>query len=126
MIGLPTQGRIFLRRTPTDMRKSFDGLGGLVRLEHHQEPTGGDLFIFVNRRRDYVKALYWDRDGLVVWSKRLERGHYVMPTGAEVEVDRTSLMMLLEGVRAERLKTNRRWIKNNACINVNHQHNSPS
>ena len=66
MIGLACAARIFLRRLPTDMRKSFDGLSGIVRGEFGRDPLAGDLFVFVNRRRDFVKALYWDRDGLVL------------------------------------------------------------
>jgi transposase len=74
VIGLPSQARIFLRRAPTDMRKSFDGLSGLVRSEFERDPLCGDLFVFMNRRRDLVKVLYWDRDGFALWAKRLEGG----------------------------------------------------
>ena len=57
MIAVATAGRIYLRRAPTDMRKSFDGLSGIVRSELGHDPLAGDLFVFVNRRRDFVKAL---------------------------------------------------------------------
>lgn len=109
MIGLPSQGRIFLRRAATDLRKSFDGLSGVVRGEMDQEPMSGDWFVFVNRRRDIVKVLYWDRDGFAVWAKRLERGRFSVPSGEEMEVDRTRLALLLEGVKAQIVFRSPRW-----------------
>jgi transposase len=109
MIALPSQGRIFLRRAATDMRKSFDGLSGLVRGEMKQEPMSGDLFVFVNRRRDFVKALYWDWDGFALWAKRLERGCFSLPEGEELQIDRTSLALLLEGVKARVIFRSLRW-----------------
>ena len=109
MIGLPSQGRIFLRQAATDLRKSFDGLSGLVRGEMDQDPMSGDLFVFVNRSRDLVKALYWDRDGFAIWAKRLECGRFSVPGGQEPEMDRAGLAMLLEGVKAEIVFRSPRW-----------------
>ena len=73
---LPAAVRVFLCTRPTDMRNSFDGLYGLVREFLGQDPLSGHLFLFVNRRRDRVKILFWDRDGLVIWYKRLEAGTF--------------------------------------------------
>lgn len=109
MIGLAPMGRIFLRRLPTDMRKSFDGLTGLVRGELGQDPLTGDLFVFVNRRRDFVKALYWDRDGLALWAKRLARGRFALAPDGPQEIGREDLSLLLEGVRARVLSRSPRW-----------------
>lgn len=100
MIGLPSQSRIYLRRSPTDMRNSFDGLSGLVRNEFMRDPLAGDVFVFMNRRRDLLKALYWDRDGFALWAKRLERGRFILPSGEGPDIDRASLTLLLEGVKA--------------------------
>lgn len=61
------------------MRKSFDGLSGLVRQEMKQHVLSGDVFIFLNRRRDQVKLLCWDKDGLAVYHKRLEKGTFEQP-----------------------------------------------
>jgi transposase len=64
MIMLPSAVRIFLCTRPTDMRKSFDGLTGLVQECFDQDPLTGHLFLFVNRRRDWIKIIYFDRDVL--------------------------------------------------------------
>jgi transposase len=68
--------RVFLCTEPTDMRKSFDGLFGIVREFLGQDPLSGHLFLFLNRRRNRAKILFWDRDGLVIWYKRLELGSF--------------------------------------------------
>lgn len=69
MMTLPTTTRIFLYSKPTDMRKSFCGLSGIVRSELGREPTDGSLFLFINRRRDRLKALFWEHDGMVIFYK---------------------------------------------------------
>ena len=109
MIAVAAAGRIFLRRVPTDMRKSFDGLSGIVRGEFGRDPLSGDLFVFVNRRRDFVKALYWERDGLALWSKRLERGRFAPGADGPAEIGREELALLLEGVRAKVVSRSPRW-----------------
>jgi IS66 Orf2 like protein len=69
MISLPHPVGVFLHAPATDLRKGFDALCGLVTATFGQDPTSGHLFLFVNRRRDRIKILYWDRDGLVIWYK---------------------------------------------------------
>ena len=82
------------------MRKSFDGLCGLVRSELGADPLSGSLFVFCNRRRNMVKVLYWDRDGFAIWYKRLEEGTFTLPVveGRSGIIERRELAMLLEGV----------------------------
>lgn len=102
--------RMFLYRGPADMRKGFDGLAGMVDEHFSENLFTGALFIFLNRRRDRVKILYWDRDGLALWHKRLERGRFLMPVekeGASAELTTTELSMLLEGITP--LRVNRRY-----------------
>lgn len=105
MLALTGATRIYLYRGAADMRKSFDGLCGLVRAELQGDPLSGALFVFCNRRRTLLKALYWDRDGLAVWAKRLERGTFRVPRepAGSAEIDRRSLTLLLEGVTPRRL-----------------------
>jgi len=113
MLTLAPQMRIYLHVPPTDMRKSFDGLCGLVRSVFKADPLDGSLFLFVNRRRDRIKALWWDRDGLVISYKRLESGsiEIVKPADGEptVEIDATQLAMLLAGVTLSSAKRRKRY-----------------
>ena len=81
--------RVFLCTRPTDMRKSFDGLSGLVQECFGEDLLTGHLFLFLNRRRDRLKILYFDRDGLAIWYKRLESGSFEMPRTARRRRRRT-------------------------------------
>jgi transposase len=100
MFGLSAAVRVYLATRPADMRKSFDGLAALASGRMALDPLSGHLFVFVNRRRDRIKVLYWDRDGLAVWAKRLERGTFRLPAaGAEsVEMTTAELAALLAGI----------------------------
>jgi transposase len=93
--------RIFVALDPVDMRGSFDALAGHVR-RLHRDPLDGHLYLFVNRRRRLLKALWFDRTGWALYSKRLERGSFELPqpTGGErqVQVDPGQLAMILEGI----------------------------
>ncbi len=66
--------RILVWRQPVDMRKSFDGLVGLVRGAMKEDPLSGGIFVFVNRRGNYLKLVYWDRTGYALFAKRLLGG----------------------------------------------------
>ena len=85
MIAIPSGVSIFICTTATDMRKSFDGLTGLVRSEFSREPNDGSLFLFINRRRDRIKILYWEVGGFALWYKRLESGTFETITGNKSE-----------------------------------------
>ena len=105
MISLTGAVRIYLYREAADLRKSFDGLSGLVRMHLEADIFSGALFVFLNRRRRLVKILYWDRDGLALWSKRLERGTFRLPEsgGTRPELSPAELTMLLEGITPLRI-----------------------
>ncbi len=113
--------RVFLCTRPTDMRKSFDGLQGLVREYLGQDPLSGHLFLFLNRRRDRVKLLLWERDGLVIWYKRLEAGTFQQldPTAytgrgsgeAGIELTATELALLLTGVDLTSARQRKRYAR---------------
>ena len=79
MLNLSTNTQIYLCTAPTDMRKSFDGLSALVTSVINKDLLSGHLFLFLNRRRDRIKLMYWDRDGLAIWYKRLEAGTFETP-----------------------------------------------
>ncbi len=100
------QVRVFLYGAPCDMRKSFHGLITLTKNAMHQDPLSGHLFVFVNRRGNYLKTLYWDRSGFCIWSKRLEQGNFVSNwvNTKTREMDYTQLKMMLEGIEKGRQK----------------------
>ena len=76
MLSLPSRTKMFLCMNPVDMRKSFDGLFGIVKQEFQQDPLNGHLFLFVNKRRDRMKAIFWDDDGFVMpTTSDLKLGH---------------------------------------------------
>jgi len=96
-------GRIYLYRGAVDMRKSFEGLGGLVDCSFPGELLGGSLFVFINRRRTHVKILRWDGDGLLLWYKRLEKGTFPNIFSDRAVLDRRQLAMILEGITPKRM-----------------------
>ena len=79
MLSFPSVVRIYLCCQPTDMRRSFDGLAYMVREIIGQDPLSGHVFVFRNKRGNMLKLLYWDRDGFVIWYKRLEKGTFSWP-----------------------------------------------
>jgi transposase len=95
------------------MRKSFDGLHALVLQVFKADPLDGHLFLFRNRRGDRVKMLWWDRDGLAMFYKRLESGTYQLPAvnddSQAVEIDATDLALLLTGVDIQSAKRRKRY-----------------
>ena len=114
MIAIPSGAAIYLCTVATDMRKSFDGLSGLVRSEFRREPNDGSLFLFINRRRDRIKILYWEATGYALWYKRLESGTLEEITNrcgdAVVTIDSTELSMLLSGISLQSVKRRRRFV----------------
>lgn len=101
-------GRIYLCTSPTDMRKGFDTLAVLVREFLGHDPLSGHLFLFISRRKDRLKILYWDADGFAMWYKRLEEGTFRMPRvsagDVSVELKASELAMLLEGIDLKSIK----------------------
>jgi len=113
VIGLSTAQRYFLYRHPTDMRKSFTGLSGLVINEVGRDPLQGDAYIFLNKRRNLVKVLMWDRTGFVIYYKKLSSGTFELPrweeNGSSKEIEIPMLLMMLEGVQMESAKLRKRY-----------------
>ena len=111
--------RVFLCTRPTDLRKGFDGLSGLVQECFSQDLLTGHLFLFLNRRRDRIKILYFDRDGLAIWYKRLEVGCFedlkptpdaAQPAGsAGIELSVTDLALILGGIDLTTARRRKRY-----------------
>ena len=100
MLGFPPQVKIFVCTHPTDMRRSFDGLAMMATTIIKENPFSGHLFVFINRRRDRLKILWWQGDGMAIFYRRLEEGTFEMPAGenGRVKMKQAELTMLLEGV----------------------------
>jgi len=91
--------RILAYAEPVDMRKSFDGLVGLVQAVLREDPLSETLFVFFNRRGTYMKALTWDRTGFCLFAKRLERGRFRLPAaGVKQELSERALRLILDGI----------------------------
>ena len=101
MIGSTRSVRVFAYTLPTDMRKGFDGLYGMVSSHLGQDPLSGDLFLFVARNRKRAKVLMWDGTGLCLYAKRLERGKFAKLWAGEdnttLQLTSSELALFLEG-----------------------------
>lgn len=98
-VPLQEMGRILVYGKPVDMRNGFDGLVALVRRGLLEDPLSGDLFVFLNRRGNVVKALLWDRTGFIIISKRLERGRFRLRSRADkLVLTPQSLELLMDGI----------------------------
>ena len=100
MIPIPTGVRVWLATGHTDMRKGFDGLALLVQETLRRDPHGGHLFVFRGRRGDLIKVLWYDGQGLCLFSKRMDRGRFLWPSPADgtVSISTAQLSYLLEGI----------------------------
>jgi transposase len=91
--------RILAYREPVDMRKSFDGLIAVVQGVLEEDPLSGGLFVFFNRRGNYVKLITWDRTGYCLFAKRLEHGRFQLPSSeARQEISERIFRLLLDGI----------------------------
>jgi transposase len=111
MLSIPPTISIFLYTQPTDMRKGFDGLSGIVRSELAADPLDGSLFLFVNRRRDRLKILHFDGTGYWLYYRLLEAGTFevIASKGKYQQIDSTQLAMLLAGVSLVGVKRRKRY-----------------
>lgn len=105
---------IYLFTPPTDMRKSFNGLSGLIAAHVDASAvTDGALFVFINRRRDRMKVMHFDGDGLAIWYKRLERGRYELPANpagrSDVIINARQLRLILDGVDLSSVRQRKRY-----------------
>lgn len=113
MLTLPPTTRVFVATAPADMRRGFDGLFALVRDFLTEDPLSGHLFVFRNRRGDRLKILWWDRDGLAIFYKRLEEGSFTFPqpvAGAtQLELSVLDLQLVMQGIDPTTAKRSKRY-----------------
>ena len=94
-----TPRRILAYREPVDMRKSFNGLVAVVQSVLDEDPLTGDLYVFFNRRGNYLKLVTWDRTGYCLFAKRLEQGRFRLPGGeAKQEISERAFKLILDGI----------------------------
>jgi transposase len=115
MLTLPPTVRVFLCLAPADMRRSLDGLAALTREIVREDPLSGHLFVYFNRRRDRVKILFWDRSGLALYYKRLEKGTFRLsafenPGSSRAEIESAELALILEGIELADAKRRPRFV----------------
>lgn len=114
MLTFPASVRIFVCAEPTDLRAGFDRLAAAARQVVRQDPMSGHVFVFLNRRKNRVKLLVWDRTGYLLVYKRLSRGTFALPTRPllgqrHIEVDGAKLMLMLEGIDLAGARQRRRY-----------------
>jgi transposase len=120
MIALASHLKFYLYPQATDMRKSFDRLSGIVTSILARDPMSGEVYIFLNRRRDRMKLLLWDRTGFWLFYKRLEQGTFQLPdnfanhTSLELRYD--ELMLILEGIDLTSVKRRRRYQRGESSL----------
>lgn len=93
--------RVYLATSPIDGRKACNTLCPLIKNTLHADPLSGQLFIFYNKKHDLLKALYWDRNGFCIWSKRLEAGRFMIPkdfSEISLELTQCQLQALVQGI----------------------------
>ena len=105
--------RIWLYTEATDMRKSFQGLAEITKVKLKEDPTSGHLFAFLNKRKNYMKVLYFDRTGYCLWCKKLESGSFYFEpcSSGKRQLDLTQFKLLLEGLVENTFKKRRRFSK---------------
>jgi transposase len=111
MLNVPAPVRVFLYTASTDMRKSFSGLHGIILESLKQDPLSGDWFVFINRRRDRIKIMLWERDGFVIFYKQLQSGTFAVPAhdGESLALTSQQLALILAGVDLKQTRPRKRW-----------------
>jgi transposase len=114
ILNLPPTVRVFLGREPIDLRKSFDGLAAAVSGVLRRDPLCGHLFVFVNRRADRIKVIWYDGNGFALFYKRLERGRFHWLADAQAreacaEIRAVDLALILQGIDLRGARRRRGW-----------------
>jgi transposase len=117
MFTLSSAHQFFFYSQPTDMRKSFDALSGIVREQMHRNPTSGEVFIFVNKTRNRIKLLHWETDGFTLYYKRLEKGTLELPDCTQntnsIAISWSDLVMITQGISLKNVRKKKRFLFQN-------------
>jgi transposase len=111
MLYISGQQQYYLYREPTDMRKGFDKLCGIILEFMQMNILQGGVYIFLNKRRNQIKLIQWEGDGLAMYYKRLEKGSYEIPSISNVNhnINPTELKIILEGIQLQSIKKRVRY-----------------
>lgn len=112
MFSLGSSHTYYLYSQPTDMRKSFDSLCGLVRSHMHADPFNGHVYIFINKQRNRIKLLHWESGGFTLYYKRLEKGQFEWPDLIKDnthQLNWSDLMLIVEGIRLKSVQRTARF-----------------
>ena len=121
MFALSSENTFHLYSQPTDMRKSFDSLSGLVRNNLDSNPTNGEVFIFINKSRDKIKLLHWQGSGYLLYYKRLEKGTFELPrydaSVGSITLSYSQMVMIIDGLSIKNLQKRVRYNPSKAPVN---------
>jgi len=113
MFTLSSGHRYHLYSQPTDMRKSFDGLSGIIRNKLDGNPCSGDVFIFINRSRNKIKLLHWQSIGFTLYYKRLEEGTFELldydSQVGSITLSYAQIVMLVDGLSIKNIQQRKRF-----------------
>lgn len=114
MLTIGSSVRVYVAASTVDLRKGFDGLAAATRDIVKADPLSGHLFVFLNRRRDRLKILLWQRSGFLLIYKRLERGTFRLPLEPEpghrhIEIEATDLALMIEGIDLRGARRRAHW-----------------
>lgn len=111
MFSLGSSHSYYLYSEPTDMRKSFDSLSGLVRSAMKADPFNGSVYVFINKQRNRIKLLHWESGGFTLYYKRLEKGQFERPAGTteKAVLSWSELMLIIEGIRLKSVRRTTRF-----------------
>jgi len=115
MLALSSSEKFILYVPPTDMRKGFDGLCGLIRSELDTDPSDGRVYIFVNKLRNKIKLLHWQSGGFILYYKRLEKGTVKLPvydsSVLSLGLDYSGIVLLMDGITITNINRSSRYKK---------------
>lgn len=119
MLTLPPGVSVLVATARIDGRKGIDGLSAIVRSQFAEDPLSGSMFVFFTRRADRVRLLYFDRDGYVLITKRLEKGTFRVPwesANGRITIEAAELLLVLEGIELKGARRRDRWVPRSRLV----------